>query len=938
MNCAGSGGVRLGAPGTHEKWVEVFVVEKKTLGFDFILGMNGIAALGGAIIAGSGDVLLGAQSCCAAGPEEYAEKREGRDESKMKEPEKPLRVDGDDFAVSYDPDENRWLAEWRWSENEPSMLKSSVSEYNVPAECRREYEEELQRWVDEGWLVPYDASEMGSPVGLIPLMAVVNENKRKVRPVMDYRSLNEHVDTYTANADVCIDKIREWRKMGVNVCALDLKSAYLQIHVKKSLWRYQTVVFRGRRWALTRLGFGLNVSPAVMKAVLGKVLSMNADVERGTSTYIDDILVNEEIVTAEQVRSHLSRFGLVTKDPEHVKDGARLLGLHVWRERDELQWRREDDVGELPLELTRRSVFSICGKLLGHFPVCHWLRVAVAYIKRRANEASEGWDDVIESGAVRALLSEVVERVKKSDPVHGRWDVNSSAEAHIWVDASSIAIGVALEVDGSIVEDASWLRTKDATHINMAELDAVVKGLNLGLAWGFSKMALYTDSATVQRWVSDGLTGKARLKTKAASEMLIRRRVGIVMELVREYQLELSITLVPSAENKADALTRVPQHWLRNASGREDDTQESAWCGATAIPSLDSVIARTHHDAGHPGVRKTLFFVRRTDPEATKSQVRKVVSSCDVCRSIDPAPVKWKAGKLDVEYVWKRLGMDVTYYRGQAYLTVIDCGPSRFAIWRPLRRHTSAAVVAQLEDIFLERGAPAELLMDNDTAFRSRTFNSFLVKWGIRAHFRCAYVPSGNGIAERAHRTIKVIAARKECDIAEAVELYNATPRDGRLEATAPANAVESGPRVAQRTDAPADSVQGSTALTFRYRPGDPVWVRPPQNRCHTRYERGVITGMISNQAFEVDGLPRHVRDLRPRSDGYSPASCVQEGSSRGDDDDPLVLRFGGRRQAARMTPAGEGCQPALRRSERSRRQPVRLTYTDLGGGEGRVA
>ena len=97
----------------------------------------------------------------------------------------------------------------------------------------------------------------------------------------------------------------------------------------------------------------------------------------------------------------------------------------------------------------------------------------------------------------------------------------------------------------------------------MSELDAVVKGVNLGLAWGFSKMVLYTDSSTVHRWITDGLTGKARLKTKAASEMLIRRWVGIVMELVREYNLELSVTLVPSKENKADALTRVPQHWLR---------------------------------------------------------------------------------------------------------------------------------------------------------------------------------------------------------------------------------------------------------------------------------------------------------------------------------------------------------------------------------------
>ena len=43
----------------------------------------------------------------------------------------------------------------------------------------------------------------------------------------------------------------------------------------------------------------------------------------------------------------------------------------------------------------------------------------------------------------------------------------------VWCDASSLATGVVLEIDGSVVEDAAWLRKKhDAAHINVAELDA----------------------------------------------------------------------------------------------------------------------------------------------------------------------------------------------------------------------------------------------------------------------------------------------------------------------------------------------------------------------------------------------------------------------------------------------------------------------------------
>ncbi|KFD54664.1 hypothetical protein M513_04364 [Trichuris suis] len=38
--------------------------------------------------------------------------------------------------------------------------------------------------------VPYDERKYGEPKGLIPLMAVVQRNKRKVRPVMDFRELH----------------------------------------------------------------------------------------------------------------------------------------------------------------------------------------------------------------------------------------------------------------------------------------------------------------------------------------------------------------------------------------------------------------------------------------------------------------------------------------------------------------------------------------------------------------------------------------------------------------------------------------------------------------------------------------------------------------------------------------------------------------------------
>jgi len=56
----------------------------------------------------------------------------------------------------------------------------------------------------------------------------------------------------------------------------------------------------------------------------------------------------------------------------------------------------------------------------------------------------------------------------ESEPAQTSLPVNKDLPMRIWVDASSIAVGVALEVDNEIIVDASLLRKpNDSKHINM---------------------------------------------------------------------------------------------------------------------------------------------------------------------------------------------------------------------------------------------------------------------------------------------------------------------------------------------------------------------------------------------------------------------------------------------------------------------------------------
>ena len=55
-----------------------------------------------------------------------------------------------------------------------------------------------------------------------------------------------------------------------------------------------------------------------------------------------------------------------------------------------------------------------------------------------------------------------------------------------------------------------------------------------------------------------------------------------------------------------------------------------------------------------------------------------------------------------------------------------------------------------------------------------------------------------------------------------------------------------------------------------RFRIGDKVWLKPPNAKCHTKWQPAIITQDVLNQTVEVNGIPRYVKHIRPRNDTRS--------------------------------------------------------------------
>ena len=274
----------------------------------------------------------------------------------------------------------------------------------------------------------------------------------------------------------------------ISSCSISGK-AYLPVHVAPELQRYQVLVWQGELFVMERMGFDLSVAPKAMDMIVKFVTCDIASVDN----YVDDPHVQKEDIG--QVQERLKEFGLPTK-PAEVAASSRGLGLQLGTKDDgTVTWRRRDGINlQVPANATKRFVFSWFRRALSHYPICKWLRPACSVFKRLAC-SSEKWDDPVVP-QVQQLLQDLHQRLMANDPAHGEWhvDINEPSGLEVYCNASDLVYGVVLKCNGVAVEDRSWLRAKnDKRHINVAELDAVIKALDLVVDWSVCRVCIKTD-------------------------------------------------------------------------------------------------------------------------------------------------------------------------------------------------------------------------------------------------------------------------------------------------------------------------------------------------------------------------------------------------------------------------------------------------------------
>ena len=166
---------------------------------------------------------------------------------------------------------------------------------------------------------------------------------------------------------------------------------------------------------MTRIGFRLSVAPKFMDIIVRWVIRVFPAVDN----YVDDVMIPAS--DADALAACMLEYSLPMKPAEPFAL-MRLQGLQLSKGGDgQTQWSRRGDSDLKVLQpATKRDVFSWCGRLTGHVPVCSWLQPACSYLKRMVN-ADGFWDQPISEPLLKLCDELAVRLASDSDPACGQW-------------------------------------------------------------------------------------------------------------------------------------------------------------------------------------------------------------------------------------------------------------------------------------------------------------------------------------------------------------------------------------------------------------------------------------------------------------------------------------------------------------------------------------
>ena len=274
----------------------------------------------------------------------------------------------------------------------------------------------------------------------------------------------------------------------------------------------------------------------------------------------------------------------------------------------------------------------------------------------------------------------------------------------------------------------------------------------------------------------------SRTLTKAESKhSAVEKEAAAIIESVRKWKHYLSgnkkFTLITDQRSVAYMFDSKHKGKIKNDKIQRWRIELSTYnfdivyrCGAENVPAdtlsrikcMNMSINKLYglHDAlCHPGVTRMMHFVRARNLPFSVDEIKKMTNECKICAEVKPRYVRPSHTPLiKATQPFERLSIDfkgpLPSINQNKYLLVICDEFSRFPFAFVCKDVSSRTVINHLCSLFSVFGMPSYVHSDRGASFMSNELKSFLHSKGIATSRTTPYNPTGNSQVERLNGTL----------------------------------------------------------------------------------------------------------------------------------------------------------------------------------------
>jgi hypothetical protein len=612
--------------------------------------------------------------------------------------------------------------------------------YRQPQAHQKPLKEQLDQMLQSG-IVQYSKSPWSSPCFL------VKKKDGSFRFVVDYRRLNDKTikDCFPLPL---IDEII----LNLSGCkyftTLDLASGYWQVELDEQSKAKTAFQANGQLFEFNVLPFGLCNAPASFQRLMQVIFG-----DLGLLPYIDDLIVasrdfNSHLQTLRSILLRLRehKLKLHLRKCHFAYASVVYLGHHICPSGIKPD---PDKVTQLramraPQSKKEAEIFLGFANYLSRFVRNFSAKMAPIFDAKKkvpfewTHEADQAFID---------FKTELSEDVLLRYPDFEKLFTIS-------VDASNIALGAILMQNGDPIAYAS--RLLHGPELKYSATDREY----LGVVWALKQFRSYV----LGRHFKVFTDHKALLHMIKSSPVNARHaRYRLRLE---EYDFDL--LYISGQDNKiADALSRLVE------TESHSDTNKKLVLTPVAAPvsvhpdhnfDENEIISR-YHNAGHFSINKVRKSILNAgyDIKQLRGKLWKFQNTCPQCitqKSYASTATMGSLPQMPQILPLQFVAVDIVGPLRRAgphryILTMIDHA-SRWLEAIPLTCIDAETIAKRLTETWIFRfGAPQVIHSDRGTQFESSVFKCLLSKFKITKSRTTSFWPAGNGIIERAHRSLK---------------------------------------------------------------------------------------------------------------------------------------------------------------------------------------